>query len=111
MYLRLDYASYTLQDTVRRQFPVKDKRGRTIGAAVARFSIQVIESEEPRSTPRAPIDGVGTYYGMCPHAERDGKSYGACQPDQFFKTVEERDRAVEKYFAGAAKRACKLAGR
>jgi hypothetical protein len=95
----------------RRDFGVRDSKGRAIGGLVQRYTVE--------TRLRTDADGdygivymldaqPGTFYCYKPHATRDGKSFGAIQPSVWFATAAERDAAVEKYFAGAAKRAPKV---
>ena len=113
--IKFDYAlpfctrSQSNSGCIDRSFGVKDRLGREIGASAYLFEATFALAEDDSRcgyfvTP-------GHYFGFCPQATRNGLKYGAVQSDVYFATAEERDAAVEAYFAGAAKRAAKTASK
>lgn len=91
-------------------FGVKDPRGRAIGASVSyamitheKVSIYDVNGAYWRVAP-------GAYFGLHTQATRDGRTYGASQTWQLFKTAGDRSDALGAYLRGAEKRARKLAG-
>lgn len=88
-----------------------DAKWRTIGARVTTWE-QDMEAvtEEEATAWRWGWYAVapGHWYIFCPHATRNGATYGALQSTQWFTTAAERDRAIAKYLKGAAKRAEKI---
>jgi len=92
-----------------------DKRGREVGAIIVRRSLTVELAPNQAETwgylasTELP---VGTFrFVFLPQATRDGKAFGACQPNSYFETEEAREAAIAKYLAGAKKRAAKIAAR
>lgn len=93
-------------------FGFRDKRGREVGAFIVRRAITV-ELAEEKSASHLATTGLppgASRFVFLPQATRDGKAFGACQPDSYFETEEAREEAIAKYLAGAKKRAAKLAG-
>lgn len=90
-------------------FDVKDRLGREIGAAVWLYHIEY--REVPEDTLSGYYDRIapGAYYAFVPHATRNGKCYGASRQEQRHATEAGRRLAIEKYIAGAQKRAQKKA--
>lgn len=95
--------------TIARDTAHRDTKGRVIGGRV-RISTDTFEVAPEANR------GGWTYaqpgdvrFAYTPSATRDGKDYGASQSRVSFLTAAERDAAVEKYFAGMAKRAAKAA--
>jgi hypothetical protein len=81
----------------------RDDRGRVVGAR-ARLTVEVHTDETDDSKAGTWMVPAGTYFTYRPHATRNGKPFGASQNQMYFATREERDAAVEQYFAGARKR-------
>lgn len=99
-----DYDARVAEDTVRRNFGVKDRLGREIGGIAYRFRetfTEVPEGQTYHHRGYAP----GQYFAFNPHASRNGREYGALQKTQYFTDAESRDAAVELYFRNAEKRA------
>jgi hypothetical protein len=98
-----------------RSFGVRDEKGREIGGYVevwTEFRRPLTEeemSEQQYSYYSCFPEDLGVRYAYRPGALRNGCPFGAWQREQFFATAEERDRAVEQYFANARKRAAKRA--
>lgn len=84
-------------------FGIQDARKRTIGAMLITWEADFIESEPPAFTWYTLEPGH--YYALRVHATRNGKSYGATQSNQYFKTAAERSTAIDKYLASAQQRA------
>lgn len=80
-----------------------DAKGRKMGTLVR--TNEVTYAALPEDAP------IGSYYRMEPghyyavriQAAKDGVAWGASQPSQFFKTEAERDAAIAKRLAKAAK--------
>ena len=96
-------------ETIQREFDVKDSKGRAIGARVVLFTLTYTEIPEDSSVywTHAP----GTVIAFCPQALRNGQKYGAAQSFVECKDEADREAKIEKYFAGARKRAEKLAAK
>lgn len=92
------------------RFGLYDAKGREIGAmaTLSRCEFTEISDEAAKLRPYYRIE-PGGYLTFRPQAQRDGLSFGACQPVKYLKTEAERDEAIEAYFAGALKRAQKIA--
>jgi hypothetical protein len=94
-------------------FGINDSRGREIGAQIYTYeeTHTEISDEAAAASYSGYYTGVepGLYFGFRPHATRNGSTYGALQHGARFATVAERDAAIEKYLAGARKRAAKAA--
>lgn len=88
-------------------FGLKDSKGREIGALITR-AIATFSENEPGKT-WGYTKPAGTYLTFCPHATRNGKTYGACQHERYFDTEAEREDAISAYLANARKRAAKAA--
>lgn len=88
-----------------------DAQGRRIGTRVY-LSVEIWEetAAETKVYGWAYATAPGVYYVMCPHATRNGQTYGAGQPFKAFTSADERTRAVTKYLAGFARRASKVKG-
>lgn len=90
-------------------FGVKDRLGRLIGAEITTC--------ETTYRPAAPDANIGwpkepgTYFTLIAQATRNGLSYGAGQGDRYFKTLEERNAAIDKYLKEANNRALKREGK
>lgn len=84
-----------------RDFGVVDRWGRRIGASAALYSAVYVAT--PGGSSGWNI-APGTYFCFCPGATRNGEHYGAAQQTRRFATEDERDAAVQAYFAAAAKR-------
>jgi hypothetical protein len=105
-------ANETASTEVFREFGVRDRKGRMIGARVFLRELDMVELTDVK-------DGYygyntvepGHYFVMTVCATRGGASYGASQPRQYFTTAEAREAAMETYFAGAAKRAKQREGK
>jgi hypothetical protein len=91
-------------------FGVSDRLGREIGASVA-YKLVVTTSDTNREWDRSQRRNLpaGTYFAWYAKAARGGKSYGPLQDWHYEATEEARAAAVEKYLAGAKKRAEKTA--
>lgn len=98
------------EGTERHEFEARDSRGRVIGSRIT-FSVVTFEPLTAEETGKRGYYTIvpGTYYVVDTHATRDGKDYGAIQPDQRFTTELDRFNYVEKYLATAEKRAAKKA--
>lgn len=96
------------QAQIARDFGVTDQRGRRMGG-IAFLATAVYSPLSADALPYASYTTIepGTYYAFTPHATRNGERYGACQHTKLFATEAERAIAVEKYFAGAQKRAAR----
>jgi hypothetical protein len=88
-------------------FGVADKRGRAIGALVETETVTFVPAPVGATSGwhRAP----GTFFRLCVQATRNGKEYGASQPDHYFATEAERVAAITKMLAGSRRRAAKVA--
>ena len=80
-------------------FGLMDNRNREIGAEISTYEADF--TELPETACAWYSQEAGHYYGLRCWATRNGKTYGAIQPNQFFKTVTERDAALTKYLANA----------
>ncbi len=88
----------------KRNFDVVDAKGRVIGGSVKTWTEERVVSDAKTNWLSS---WVGIKYFYEPHALRDGQYFGAIQNCKCFDTADERDAAVEKYFANATKRAVK----
>lgn len=100
--------------TDRREFDLRDNKGRRFGYRVSIFR-EVFEAVD------APVEYVaywrvaptmiGESFSVCPHALRGGKEYGAIpvRAERRFATLEEAIAAAETMFANARKSATKKA--
>ena len=91
---------------------LKDSKGREIGCSVYRGGSTMTELpaetfEKGYCSYRVMVPGF--YFTFLPQATRNGESYGASQPFEFFRTEAEREARIVEYLAGAEKRAAKLA--
>jgi len=93
------------------EFGIVDKRGRSIGAVIYRFSVEVTETDD-----RDNYDvrwyrqnQFGTQYVFYFRATRNGIHFGGGKPDQWFATEAEREDAIRKYLQNAKARAAKAA--
>lgn len=86
----------------------KDSKGRLIGGLVQTATVTHVPVPEGQSWGYRRVAG-SVVYTYTPCATRDGVHYGASHAPVDFDTAEARDAAVEKYFAGVAKRAAKNA--
>jgi len=94
--------------TIVHDFPARDTKGRQFGAAAYLFEVSYVRVVDKCWFPdRMDQRPVGRYFGFSPQALRDGKKYGASQGYTWFPTPEARDKAVDKYFIDAEKRALK----
>jgi len=98
-----------IHNSTHHEFGCCDSKGRTIGATIYTGQCEIVELPADKEVWSFMTLEPGIYYTFCPQATRAGKSFGACQSVQYFKTAAERDAKVAKYLAGAAKRAAKLA--
>ena len=94
-------------DRVGRFFGITDSKGRRVGALVWLGVGEFIPAVPGRTTWSTP---VGSYFTARPSATRDSYEFGPAQRERFFATARERDAWVEKYFAGAERRAIKSHG-
>jgi hypothetical protein len=90
-------------------FGIKDHKGRAVGANIKTSTCEFVWAPEDASWGHSGIE-PGVYYHFVPHATRNGIRYGASQNDQWFKTPEERSKAIEKYLQSAKKRMAKQFG-
>lgn len=86
------------------EFDFTDLKGRRIGYEIRLYEAQFVEIGEDHSGIFYKKMLPGYYFMFYPQATRDGKKYGACQQDRFFKTKEEREIAIKKYIESARKR-------
>lgn len=86
-------------------FAIFDRFNREIGASLERSTIVVSAEIEERPYHGGTQKEPGTYYSFRPHATRNARNYGASQRSDWFNTEEEREAAIQKYLAGARKRA------
>jgi hypothetical protein len=84
-------------------FGFTDNRNREIGAEISTYD--AIFTELPETACVWHNLEPGYYYGLRCWATRNGRTYGAIQPNQFFRTIAERDNAIAKYLTSAKKRA------
>lgn len=90
-----------------RDFGILDAKGRSIGAMAEIGEMEFVVEPNPvqfRGYWRNP-DFAGHWYTFKPGAMRGGQKFGAWQEPRMFRTAEERNAAMEVYFAKAAKRA------
>lgn len=90
-------------------FGVSDRFGRKVGARITSYEVDFAEA--PPEAYSGYTISEGHYYAMQVSATRNGEPYGASQPNQHFKTIEERTKAIDKYLKEAGKRAVKLEGK
>lgn len=83
-------------------FDAVDEKGRKIGACAVQSVITWAEVGERAWGGSVP---PGTYFAFYTYALRDGKKHGAMHKTKYFATEAERQKAVDRYFAGAHKRA------
>jgi len=83
-----------------------DRFGRKIGAWIITYEIDFVQAP-PESYSGYTIE-AGHYFALRVSATRNGESYGASQPSGHFKTINERQIAINKYLASAQKRATKI---
>lgn len=101
----LTHSAATPIETIKRDFALRDAKGREIGG---RFQINSITySPAPEGSTWGHYHEAGTVISASPHATRDGKAYGACQPRKEYASIEAARAAAEEYFTKAAKRAGK----
>lgn len=86
------------------EFDIFDTKGRRIGFEIHLYEIQLVEIGENYTGMLYTDKLPGHYFVFYPQATRDGKKYGACQQDRFFKTKEERQIEIAKYIDSARKR-------
>lgn len=95
---------------IAKRFGVFDQKGRELGAKLNLLSETFTAFEEP-------VCGVyynvepGRYFSFVPKATRSGVPFGASQAVRRFRTLEERNEAIDKYFRDAEKRARKGFGK
>jgi hypothetical protein len=100
-----------------RDFGVRDGKGRTIGAGVSLYEVDYAALTAEEIAERRANYGTiwhhtpGHFYGFSPCALRGGSAFGAYSGGREFATAEARDKAAEKYFRDAEKRAAKLAAK
>lgn len=88
-------------------FFLSDAKGRRIGARIWLAVATSVEiADDSRGWSNLP---PGVYFAWCPHATRNGNTYGATQEYRYCKTEDERAQAIAKYLADARKRAAKIA--
>lgn len=87
-------------------FDSKDAKGRVIGCRADAYEVDFVEVAPGETGGRMP---VGHYFVADVAATRDGVRYGACQPDRYFATAEERDAFIAKRVADSRKAAAKKA--
>lgn len=92
-------------------YPAVDKQMRTIGADAVTYELDYVEATAEELVKFAAYGlsskAAGHYFAFYPSATRDGHHFGAAKPEQLFSTAAARDAAIDKYFAGAQKRAAK----
>lgn len=89
-------------------FSALDTKGRRFGA---RVRVEVIEyapaDEATLGRYLIAPENMGRWMQVRPHATRDGQDYGAWQSGKRFRTEDEVQAYIAKYFAEAEKRALK----
>jgi len=83
-------------------FGIKDKLNRNIGVNITTYHVTFAQAPEDARMWYA-ID-AGDYYALHTWITRDGKNYGAIQPNKYFKTAQERETAINKYLTETRKR-------
>lgn len=89
-------------------FGVANRDGREIGALVRRAQVEIVLDDDQtprqwwRETESQPVGT--TYYTITVRATRDGMGYGCATPHTF-ATAAQLDAWLEKYLAGARRRA------
>lgn len=108
LYVRARYTNLRCVSSEHVGFGQRDRFGREIGARITTAREDVVPRTDTHNLAEPARLGTG-WFTLVVHATRDGKVYGACQPTLYFKSATERDAAIEKYLAGARKRAAKVA--
>lgn len=115
-----NFRGWVLNGEDSQAFGIHDLKGREVGAAVKCYTATNTPhdreygphySQSDLDRLAAKLLPAGFVYGYVPQATRAGKAYGAAQDIRFFASREGRDADVRRYFAEAAKRATKLAGK
>lgn len=109
--------SFITHGVFKKTFEARDQKGRKYGASAWCWS-QVLTPVPQEEIDRGwfgyiyegeeELNGT-TIFAYQPHGLRDGEYFGASQGTFYFRTIAERDAAVEKYFASSEKRAIKKA--
>jgi tRNA isopentenyl-2-thiomethyl-A-37 hydroxylase MiaE len=84
-------------------FGCLDRFNRSIGAQIITSEVDFVEVAEEAYLSWS--HELGHYYQLNMWATRKDVPYGAIQPNKYFRTPEERQRAIDKYLVYAAKRA------
>ena len=88
-----------------------DKFGREIGAQIRTFEVTFSPEKPTGETSHCWYEiEPGDYYGLHVWATRNDKLYGPVQPDHYYKTIDDRNKAIEKYLTSAQKRAKQKGG-
>jgi hypothetical protein len=77
-----------------------DRFGRKIGVLIKRITSTFTPTTNSYYSTMAP----GVYYAFQPHSTRDEATYGASQQYRYFKSLEEREKAIVKYIKDKCKR-------
>lgn len=89
-------------------FAATDTKGRRFGA---RVRVELIEWDHADADALCPYlipeANLGRWVHVLPHATRDAADYGAWQGGAAFRTEDEAQAYIAKYFADAEKRALK----
>lgn len=94
-------------------FGYTDAKGREHGYRMYTFEMDVVTKEiaaDDYSVWTSRLE-AGHYYGVIPHATKDGKNWGASQKTEYFATIEARDIWMAKRWAQALKNAEKKHGK
>lgn len=90
-------------------FGVKDRRGRVVGARVV-TAVHVYTPASPTETGWTYCTAPGTYWYASVQVTRNGKTYGALQPEKLFPTADARDAWVQARLKASKMRATHLTG-
>ena len=95
------------------EFDIKDSKGRAMGASILRTTetYELMTDAEVKTSYFCSFICVGTWYVANIQTTRDGKCYGASQPNLYFASVEARDEAVHAHLARSMKAAAKKAAK
>jgi hypothetical protein len=77
-------------------FGIFDTKGREVGVVVRTWEVVATEVPNTNTCWHNHIKEVGEYFAVSIQSTRNGKGYGASQPDSYFKTQAEADVAIEK---------------
>lgn len=102
---------YKTEGVERRDFGIKDGKGRSLGANAVKCSGIRVSTKRMLhiSCQQDPLKPEGPVYGFRPQAQRNGEAFGAVQSTRWFETPADRDAAIAKYFVMAEKTATKNA--